>query len=159
MPDQSKDTGPAACPACHSVLKASDTELCPECGQELGGPSHARRQPRFLAMPEMRYQNAYLWLVLLSSIDVMLTYIVLFHWGGFEANPVAAAVIETRPFYWATLFKFCLVVLAIILCEVVGRMNDREGRRLSIVCVIIGAIPVVYTISLLLNNPEPLAAP
>ena len=72
---------------------------------------------------------------------------------------MAAAVIDTGPFYWATLFKYGLVVLAIVICEVVGRMNDEQGRRLSILFVIIGAIPAVYAFMLLLGSPVPFPEP
>ena len=65
-------------------------------------------------------------------------------------------LVETGPFYWAILLKFGLVVIAIVICEGIGRMSDRQGRRLSIAFVVIGAIPVVYTITLLLSNPLPI---
>ena len=155
MPDDSNGDRHMTCPSCRSVLKQADVGRCPECGTMLGEAAGRRNLSRFLSIPEMRYQNAYVWLVLLSSLDIMLTYLVLLHWEGSEANPVAAAVIETGPFYWAILLKFGLVVIAIVICEGIGRMSDRQGRRLSIAFVIIGAIPVVYTITLLLSNPLP----
>ena len=156
MPDDSKIEGHMTCPSCRSALKQADVGRCPECGAMLEKSAGRGNLSRFLSIPEMRYQNAYVWLVLLSSLDIMLTYLVLWHWEGSEANPVAAAVIETGPFYWAILLKFGLVVIAIVICEGIGRMSDRQGRKLSIAFVIIGAIPVVYTITLLLSNPLPL---
>ena len=145
---------PRRCPTCKCDLDPGVAGKCPQCNW-VWEPVSRTPRPRLFSLPEMRYQNAYAWLVLFSSLDIMLTYVVLFHWGGFEANPVAAAIVYTRPFYYATVFKFALVTLAIILCEAIGRMNDRQGRKLSLLFVLIGAFPVVYTLSLLLNNPLP----
>ena len=120
----------------------------------------ATRQQRdrtfFFSMPQMRYQQAYLWLLLMSSLDIMLTYLVLFVWEGREVNPLAAAVIGSDYSGWngAIVYKFSLVVLAIVLCEVVGRESDRLGRRLSIFSVAIATFPVVYTFALLMTNRE-----
>jgi uncharacterized membrane protein len=101
-------------------------------------------------MPEMRYQNAYTWLVLVSALDVMLTLVVLVAMNGFEINPVAAAVIHTLGYGWAIIFKFAIVVLVVLICEVVGRMNDRSGRKLARAAVAINSLPVIYTFGLLM---------
>ena len=42
----------------------------------------------------MRYQNRYVWLLLVSALDLILTMLVLYMWDGYEVNPVAAAVIK-----------------------------------------------------------------
>jgi len=105
--------------------------------------------PRFFALPEMRYQNHYVWLVLISTLDVILTWLVLYEWSGREVNPVAAAVISEMGFFGAVALKFASMILAIIICEVVGRMNDLRGRLLAYACVVINVIPVVYTFMLL----------
>jgi len=42
------------------------------------------------------------------------------------------------------------VLFAILLCEFVGRLRERDGRRLSMMLTAIGAFPVVYTFGLLL---------
>ena len=98
----------------------------------------------------MRYQNAYLWLVLVSALDVFLTSLVLYVWEGYEVNPIAGAIVERMGFGWTVAFKFALCVLVIIICEVVGRRRDRAGRRLVFAAVAISAIPVVFTFVLLL---------
>ena len=77
-----------------------------------------------------------------------------------EVNPIAQAVIEA----WggmsgfgmagASVLKFALVVLAIVICEVVGRTNDRKGKYLAWVLAGIAAVPVVWSLALLFNNQE-----
>lgn len=103
---------------------------------------------RFLLRDELRYTTAYTWLVLFSAIDILLTRKVMLSMGGTEANPLAAYVIEQGGFFAASVFKYALVVLAIILCEVIGRMKDQVGRRLSRTMVMIGVIPIVWTMLL-----------
>jgi hypothetical protein len=104
----------------------------------------------------MRYQDAYLWLLLISSLDVIFTLLVVFFWQGHEVNPLAAAVIESMGFGWAIVFKFATVMLAIVICEVVGRRDDRMGRRLSQFAVAVSAVPVFYTLILLFISEPPI---
>ena len=107
----------------------------------------------------MRYQNAYVWLVLLSFLDIMLTYLVLFEWEGGEVNPIAGAVIAHWGFVWTALFKLATVLFAVVICEVIGRRDDRMGRRLAIAAVAINGLAVAYTFVLLLSaGPAPSAA-
>ncbi|HNQ21547.1 MAG TPA: DUF5658 family protein [Phycisphaerae bacterium] len=99
----------------------------------------------------MRYQNAYVWLILFAVLDVLLTYLVLYGWGGSEANPVAARVIATRGIRGALWFKLALILFVIVLCEVIGRRSDTRGRSLSRLAVLLAAFPVVYTFTLLFS--------
>ena len=128
---------------------------CHECGAELVTSDDARDQPPFLSLPQMRYQNAYVWLIFVSVLDLLLTMFVLYLWGGYEVNPIAAAVIDHMGFLWAIVFKFGLIVLVIIICEVLGRRHDPTGRRLATVAVVISALPVAYTF-LLLSHTSPM---
>ncbi len=52
----------------------------------------AAKQPAWLSSPPMLFQNAYVWIVFLSSMDVMLTYVIL-RSGGVEVIPIAMYVI------------------------------------------------------------------
>ena len=112
--------------------------------QRDGRPRHG-----FFSIPEMRYQNAYVWLVFVSALDIILTMIVLHHWEGEEVNPFAERLMTELGFGWAILFKFSMMLAAVISCEVVGRRNDRVGRRLSVAAVVINGFPVAFTLGLL----------
>jgi len=103
----------------------------------------------------MRHPNAYVWFVFFSTMDVMLTWRIL-RGGGRELNPVARHVLE----YWSALgedwdiwvalsFKFCMMLLVIISCEVVGRKRPRVALWLAGGAVGITACAVVYALSLL----------
>ncbi|MCH7814065.1 MAG: hypothetical protein IID40_08600 [Planctomycetes bacterium] len=90
----------------------------------------------------MRYPNLYVWFVFLASLDLLLTGLVL-RVGGREVNVVAADILHHRGLTGMIIFKFCLVTLIIIMCEVIGRRRDRAGRRLAKVCIAVTAIPIV----------------
>jgi hypothetical protein len=115
--------------------------------------------PSFLSVPEMRYQNAYVWLVLVASLDLILTMLVLYWWGGSEVNPIADAVIAHLGYGWAIVFKFSTIIFVIIICEVVGRREPRSGRSLAIGAVVINAIPVAFTIAILLRETHRVPGP
>ena len=112
------------------------------------------------SLPQMRYQNAYVWIVFFSFMDVLLTWVILLFGEDavLEINPVAWFVIDG----WGGLsglgmagasgLKFTLVVLAIVICEIVGRSSDRKGRWLAWVLAFIAAVPVVWSLGLLLMN-------
>ncbi len=141
--------GPPVCPSCGGARRADDP-LCLACSA--GQVASAR--PVFFALPAMRYPGAYTWIVFLATLDIILTYIVLYVWDGHEVNPVAAYVIESRGFNAAILFKYALVLFAIVFCEFVGRLRERDGRRLAAALLVLGALPVIYTFALLLLHPD-----
>lgn len=145
------------CPACGEIAPEA-VDRCPECGASLTAATRSQDAVPWLALPEMRYQSAYVWLVLISFLDILLTFLVLYEWEGHEVNPIAHAIIVQMGFIWAALFKFAIVVLVIIICEVVGRRRDRTGRRLSQVTVAISAFPVAYTFALLLRAGPPVVS-
>ena len=91
------------------------------------------------------YPNVYVWYVLLASLDVMLTCAVLWA-GGRELNTLADRVIDRWGLPGLVTFKFLLVLFVVGICEVVGRRNDRTGRRLAEWAVAITAIPVVLSL-------------
>jgi len=108
------------------------------------------------SVPPVRYPDQYLWILFFSAMDVILTDLVL-GFGGEEVNPVANLVIQHWGMIGALLFKLGLVTFVIVMCEVIGRARDRTGRMLARVSVVISAIPVVWSLSLLLAHREAIA--
>jgi len=153
-----KPTIPAFCPQCGDGLDLLVNGQCPSCREEVPLISPKRRLPRFLSLPEMRYQNRYVWLVFVSAMDVILTMLVLFVWKGSEVNPVAESIIYGRGIGWAIAFKFAMMLTVVLVCEVAGRISDMTGRKLATAAVVINALPVAYTLVLLLfSGPPPQA--
>ena len=118
-------------------------------------PFLEHEKPPFLSLPQMRYQNSYVWLILVSALDLILTMLVLFVWDGHEVNPVAAAVIAQMGYVGAIGLKFGIVILVILICELIGRRSDRDGRTLATGAILISVVPVIYTFVLLLRAGPP----
>ena len=100
-----------------------------------------RRGARERRIAPVLYENAYTWLVLVSALDIMLTWIVLLM-GGREVNGVAKYVIDRFDVAGVVAFKFSIVVFVVSLCEIVGRLKPRVGRRLAIAAVAMTCVPV-----------------
>ena len=107
--------------------------------------------PELTGLPEMRYQSGYVWFVFVSSLDIMLTWLILKK-GGVELNPVAELVIDSWGLPGAIGFKFALTLFVIIACEITGRHKDHIGRNLIIIAIVLSSVPVVWSLSLLLSN-------
>lgn len=98
----------------------------------------------------MRYQHAYTWFVFLSAMDLMLTWIIL-HQDGRELNPLAKWVIDTMNLWGLVGFKFSLVVIVVMLCEVVGYRRPRLGHFVACLAVAITSAPVTLGMFLLIK--------
>lgn len=97
----------------------------------------------------MRYQNAYVWFVLFSTLDVVLTWHILERHGGSEINPVADLLIRHWGFIGAVGLKYALVLVVIIVCEWIARRRERTGRRLAWLAVAISLVPPIWSFTLL----------
>jgi len=97
---------------------------------------------------QMRYPNSYAWLLLLSSMDIMLTWVILL-FGGSEVNPVARWIIDHYNLMGMIIYKFALIVFFIAICEIVGTLRDSTGWLLSKLSVMIACVPVAWAMYLL----------
>jgi len=99
----------------------------------------------------MLYPVAYKWFVFISAADVVLTRFILLL-GGREVNILADAVIAHAGLIGILIYKFCLVVFVVLLCEVVGRRRAALGRSLALASIIITAVPVALSIAQLVAH-------
>ncbi|MBI1372938.1 MAG: hypothetical protein GC159_09280 [Phycisphaera sp.] len=90
----------------------------------------------------VRYPRLYVWLMLLSITDVVLTWQILNN-GGYEANAIAHWVMRHWGMEGAIVLKFAASFLAVCVCEYIARRNEPLSERLVDWCVAISAIPVV----------------
>jgi len=142
---------PGVCEKCGYRTATVSMAACPECGGPVvSAPvKRARSKVGFLSIPAMLYQRAYKWFVYLSVFDVLLTWFIVLL-GGSEVNVLADAVIATAGLKGILIYKFCLVILVIVSCEVIGRRRPLLGRRVAHWSIAVTAIPVVLSILQLL---------
>ncbi len=71
-----------------------------------------------------------------------MTGIVLYR-GGWEANWLAAYIMDQLGTVGIVAFKFGLVIVVVIICEYVGRRRRDLGRRLATWAIILPAMAVL----------------
>lgn len=112
-------------------------------------------RPGLLDVPELRFQEHYIWLIFVGSLDIMLTWVILRN-GGEEVNPVARLVIDMWGLNGAIAFKFALMLFVIVSCEVIARVRPLTARLLIWFGVLVSAFPPVWSIGLLiLHHVDP----
>ena len=146
------DAAEGVCRVCGYRTASVAVAGCPDCGGPIVPAGRRNQAPRlsWRSLPPMRYQRPYAWFVVLSALDVLFTWTVLLC-GGQEVNAIADAVIGYAGAQGIVAYKFCLVVLVIVLCEVIGRRRDKVGKKLAEWSVAITSIPIVLSIYQLLT--------
>lgn len=94
------------------------------------------------------FPNGYVWFVFISTLDIILTFLVL-HLGGREANQLANAILVSYGLRGLIIFKFALVILVVLICEWVGRRRHESARLLLSTGIIITCLPVVIAMALI----------
>ena len=115
-------------------------------------PSRRPRRRPSLGQPAMLYPNEYVWLVFVSAMDIICTWIIIRNYEGREANPIAQLYIDLYGPTGLIIFKFCIVIFVVLLCEWVGHIKERTGRILARASVIVSAIPLLVSMYLVLSN-------
>jgi hypothetical protein len=108
-------------------------------------------RPGLLDLPEMRFQEHYIWLIFVGSLDIMLTWVILRN-GGEEVNPVARLVIDMWGLNGAIAFKFALMLFVIVSCEVIARVRPVTATLLIWFGVLVSAFPPVWSVVLLVYH-------
>ena len=146
-----KSDGSAVCAACGYRAATMSSSICPGCGRSFVPVNVARKRTRigWLSSPPMLYPTAYKWFVFVSAADIVLTWFILLL-GGSEVNVIADAIIASTGLKGILIYKFCLMILVVLSCEVIGRRRPRTGRNLARAAIAISAIPVVLSIAQLI---------
>jgi uncharacterized membrane protein len=93
------------------------------------------------------YPNQYVWYVFASALDIMLTVTVLVHLGMREANTFAQWSIDRFGTWGLIGLKFLSVIVVVMICEYIGRADERRGRRLSTIAIGLSLIPIAAALA------------
>ena len=139
---------PIECALCGFQPATASITFCPGCGCSFvpARTSRTRRRIGWFSIPQMLYQTAYKWFVLISAVDIILTWFILLL-GGNEVNVLADAVIAHAGLKGIVIYKFCLVVLVVLICEIVGRRRFGIGSDLARLAIVITALPVALSVA------------
>ena len=106
------------------------------------------REVGLFELPEMKFQEHYVWLIFVGSLDIMLTWVILRN-GGEEVNPVAKLVIDEWGLNGAIAFKFALTLFVIVACEAIARVRPTTACILIWFGVLISSFPPIWSVFLL----------
>ena len=117
-------------------------------------PGFVRRLFHELAGEPLRLTVESRVLVLLSVLDLLMTYALLRQVGVryYESNPVAHWFFRRWNIAGMTLFKFAVIGAVIVLCEVVERRRPGLGRGVLCVGSLAAAGVVAYSVYLFLKH-------
>jgi len=86
------------------------------------------------------------WLLLLSLLDILLTWALLSRGPRFvESNPVAAWFFRRYNIAGLVAYKFGLIALVVVIAELVERNHEGRGRLVLRVGIIAAAAVVLYS--------------
>jgi len=103
---------------------------------------------------DVLFPNHYTWLVFVAALDIMLTCMILYR-GGKEVNGLALWFIRHFGLPGLVGFKYAMVVVVIVLCEIAGRLHPHWGRRLATIAIGINCVPVAVGFGLMLLHLGP----
>lgn len=88
------------------------------------------------------HPDAYVWLVLVATLDICLTTVIL-TLGGSEVNPLANFILNAVGLPGIVIFKYAAVVVVICICEFIARRRPAVARWLAHFAVAVSALPVI----------------
>lgn len=97
--------------------------------------------------------------VLASSFDVLMTWYLLFYGGTHgrtwfvESNPIPRYFLYSWGFDALVYFKFALVAVVAVICQVIARRKIDVARRVLNFATLLVTGVVVYSIVLMVQNP------
>lgn len=90
----------------------------------------------------VRYPDLYAWYILAGTLDILVTWVIVEHLKGGEANELARRLLERYGWAGMVALKYSTIVLVVAICEAVGRRRATLGKRLAIGAIVISGLPV-----------------
>lgn len=96
----------------------------------------------------MAFPDHYCWLVLVGTLDILITYLIL-RLGGTEANPIARLSLDLLGHWGLILVKFPSLIVVVGICEWLAVRRATLGKRVADWSVAVSCFPVVYGLALI----------
>lgn len=92
----------------------------------------------------LHHAGIYPWYLALASLDIIITWLIVFQLGGLELNGVAAWIIRNHGLGGMILFKFLCVALVVTICEYLAAEHAAVSSRVARAAVGVSVIPVLF---------------
>lgn len=99
------------------------------------------------------YPSTYGLYVLVCFLDLIVTNTIIAHFGGQEANALAAHAIHVAGFWGLIAFKVASMVVVLLICQYIGHRQRTTGHRVAVLAVALSAFPVIYGIGQIHHHP------
>ena len=121
--------------------------------REQAASESVRRRLAALFLDHFVLANETTYFILVNALDFFVTYLLLYLPGstGYEANPIARMLFHWNIKYLIA-FKFGMVTIAAVCCEITARRSPRFGRLALISLTLVVAAVVIYGLRLLLGQ-------
>jgi hypothetical protein len=92
--------------------------------------------------------------VLVSALDVLMTYILLSQRGFqfYESNPLARWFVDGWGLKGMVAYKFSLVAVVCLITQIIAAKRLNVARRLLQFAIVAAALVVIYSLTLLLRH-------
>lgn len=98
-------------------------------------------RPSETAASGVLYPDLYVWFIFLAILDAVCTAVIL-GLDGREENALAAWIIHHGGYAAVVIYKFALVSIVLVICEVLGRRRGSLGRFVAGLGVAMTSVPV-----------------
>ena len=122
----------------------------PEQTKETSGAN-----PHWRAMfRKLPFESETTWFILVSALDVVLTYLLIREDRFHEANPVARFFLNHWGVRGLVYFKFAMVGFFLIIAQIIALKQPATARRLLILGTVIVSGVLIYSLYLLVNYSD-----
>lgn len=111
-----------------------------------------RNESRSLFGRHLPLERETSWFILVSVLDILLTYKLLSGGNVREANPVARYFIHRWGMYGMVFFKMGMVAFITVLAQVIATRNRNTARWVLIFGIVVVSVVVIYSVTLLLRT-------
>lgn len=111
----------------------------------------SENEPRTIFGSHLPLERENAWFILVSVLDILLTYKLLSGGKIVEANPIARFFIDRWGAKGMVFYKMGMVAFITVLAQLIATKNTNAARWVLLFGIIVSAIVVVYSVSLLVK--------
>lgn len=110
-----------------------------------------KEQPSFFG-GHMPLENETIWFILVSALDVFMTYVLIRQPHFREGNPVAAYFLNHWGVKGMVYYKFFMVAFITVITQIIARTRvDIAARILQFATLVVGGV-IIYSLTLYLRH-------
>ena len=110
-----------------------------------------RKQSESFLTGRLPLENETVWFLLVSALDVFMTYLLIRQPGYTEANPIAKYFINHWGIKGMVYFKFGMVAFICVITQIIARTREEIARKVLQFATVVVTGVVIYSLMLYLR--------